>query len=129
MMQGRFSGLRVRLGWNMAREFSRDFYNSKAWQRCRAAYIAHRRSVDGGLCEECHEKPGYIVHHRITLTPENIGDPDITLGFGKLEYVCLECHNKEHGNAAEIEGMVKYVFGPEGEVIPVAEGKRQTPPF
>ena len=113
----------------MARDFSREFYRSKAWRRCRAAYIAHRRSVDGGLCEECHEKPGYIVHHRITLTPDNIGDPDIALSFSNLKYDCLECHNKEHGNAEVIDGMVKYVFGLNGEVIPVAEKKRRTPPF
>lgn len=72
----------------------------------------------------------FLVEHLVAYFEQNHGgDPDISLGFGNLEYVCLECHNKEHGNAAEIEGMVKYVFGPEGEVIPVAEGKRQTPPL
>ena len=109
----------------MARDFSRDFYNSAKWQRCRAAYIAHRRSVDGGLCEECHEKMGYIVHHRAALTPENINDPDIALGFGNLKYVCLDCHNEEH-NSGQIKGMVKYIFCPDGDVIPVCD--RVCPP-
>ena len=55
----------------MAREFAKAFYKSKEWLKVRAAYIAKRKSIDGGLCESCHEKPGYIVHHKIELTPEN----------------------------------------------------------
>lgn len=43
-----------------------------------------------------------IVHHKTELTPENINDPEITLGWQNLELLCLECHNKEHGNAEEV---------------------------
>lgn len=74
----------------MAKEFSKGFYNSKAWKECRAAYI---KSVFG-LCERCG-KLGYIVHHKEKLTPQNINDPGVTLNWGKLEYVCLDCHNKD----------------------------------
>lgn len=103
----------------MAREFAKSFYKSKAWLKCRASYIAKRKSIDGGLCESCHEKPGYIVHHKIELTPENINDPDIALGLGNLKYDCIECHNQENGRGEpEIKGLVQYVFGADGEVIP-----------
>jgi hypothetical protein len=102
----------------MAREFAKAFYSSKQWNKCRAAYIAHRKSIDGAMCESCHEKPGYIVHHKKELTPENINDPDIALGFKNLKYDCLECHNKEHMSQGDVaEGLVNYRFGPDGEMV------------
>lgn len=102
----------------MARDFAKAFYASKEWQRCRAAYISHRKSVDGGMCETCCEKPGYIVHHKKELTPENIADPDTTLSFDNLKYDCLECHNTEHRkNKDEVPGLVQYVFAPDGEAV------------
>lgn len=98
----------------MAKEFAKAFYNSTAWKKCRTAYIAYRQRVDGGMCESCHEVPGYIVHHKIELTPENINDPDIALNFGNLKYDCHVCHQRE--NANEISGLVKYSFTPDGEM-------------
>lgn len=81
----------------MAKEFAKKFYNSAKWQRCRAAYI---KSVNG-LCERCLAKgkivPGYIVHHKEQLTPDNINNPEITLCFDYLEYTCKICHDEEHG--------------------------------
>ena len=77
-------------------EAAKQFYKSQAWIKCRESYIA---SV-GGLCERCLAKglivPGYIVHHKCYLTPQNILDPSITLNFSNLEYLCQDCHNKEH---------------------------------
>lgn len=74
----------------------KGFYKTAAWKKCRAAYI---KSV-GGLCERCRAKglivPGYIVHHKTHLTPMNISDPSISLGFDNLEYLCFDCHNAEH---------------------------------
>lgn len=102
----------------MAREFAKAFYQSKEWRKCRAAYISYRKSVDGGMCESCHEVPGYIVHHKIHLTPENINDPDICLGFANLKYDCHACHNAEHG-AAEIPGMIQYSFDDQGNPVPL----------
>lgn len=55
------------------------FYASARWKKCRAGYIKFRRTIDGGLCEECRDKPGYIVHHKRALTPDNITDPDVSL--------------------------------------------------
>ena len=100
----------------MAKEFAKSFYNSKAWKKCRAAYIAYRQRVDGGLCESCHEAPGYIVHHKIELTPDNIDNPDIALGFGNLKYDCHICHQKENVKD-EVTGLVQYEFSPDGDII------------
>ena len=81
----------------MSKEFARSFYDSKAWARCRDAY---KKSV-GGLCEECLRRgqynPGQIVHHIEPLTPQNINDERIALGFDNLELVCRECHAAKHG--------------------------------
>lgn len=98
----------------MAKEFAKAFYKSKAWQRCRAAYGA---SV-GWLCEDCLKDgrytPGRIVHHRETLTPENINDPDIALGWDNLKLVCEDCHGREHRR----EQTMRYRFDDSGEVAP-----------
>lgn len=102
----------------MSKSFARSFYTTKAWLKCRKSYIAHRRALDGGMCEDCHENPGYIVHHKTELTPQNIGDPDIALSFRNLKYVCHECHNSiEHGRRKDtVPGMVRYTFGPDGSI-------------
>lgn len=99
----------------MARDFAKQFYNSSAWKKCRASYISHRRAVDGGMCETCHEVPGYIVHHKTELSPENINDPDITLNFRNLKFDCHICHNKEN-RSDEIPGLVQYTFDEYGEM-------------
>ena len=80
----------------MSKEYSRVFYRSKQWQDTRSAYI----STVNGLCERCLKRgqhtPGYIVHHKKYITPENINNPVITLSFDNLEYVCSACHNYIH---------------------------------
>lgn len=75
----------------MAKDFAKSFYNSKEWRECRNGFI---KSVFG-LCKNfkvCH-RPGVIVHHTVRLTPDNIDDPNVTLNWAKLEYLCTECHN------------------------------------
>lgn len=78
------------------REISRPFYKSKAWRKCRAGYI---KSV-GGLCERCLKegkiKKGYIVHHKKYLTEQTINDPDVSLNWDNLEYICFDHHQQEH---------------------------------
>lgn len=99
----------------MSKEFAKPFYNSAAWKKCKAVYI---KSVHG-LCERC-DKPGYIVHHRKVLTPNNINDPNITLNHDNLEYLCLDCHNAEHGFNREKKSVTKkgYKFNEKGELVP-----------
>lgn len=98
--------------FKVAKGFAKAFYNSKAWQECRDGYI---KSVFG-LCERC-KKPGHIVHHKIELTPENIDDPEITLSWGSLEYLCLECHNKEHGRGGQEVVREGLRFNERGELV------------
>ena len=75
------------------------FYNSDAWHRCKNEYL---KSVNH-LCERCLAKglyePAKIVHHKIHLSEENFGDPDIMTGFDNLEALCQACHNDEHGKS------------------------------
>jgi len=92
----------------MSREFAKKFYNSKAWVRCRNAYIA---SVFG-LCEyKGCGRPGYILHHKKYLTPVNINNPEITLGWDNLEYLCQYHHNVVHGMVSTAEGLRFNEFG------------------
>ena len=78
------------------KEYAKSFYTGETWIRCRKAYA---KSV-GGLCERCLAKglytPGKVVHHKIHLTPENISDPDIALGWENLELLCMDCHAYRH---------------------------------
>lgn len=78
------------------RHISQPFYKSKAWRKCRAGYI---KSV-GGLCERCLKsgiiKSGYIVHHKVYLTEENISDASVSLSWNNLEYLCFNHHQQEH---------------------------------
>lgn len=100
----------------MAKDFAKAFYNSSKWKRCRNAYIAKRIAVDGGMCETCREAVGYIVHHVIELTPENINDPDISLNHFNLKYDCHICHQKEGKNPDMAAGLVRYEFTEDGDI-------------
>jgi 5-methylcytosine-specific restriction protein A len=103
----------------MARKFSRSFYDSPAWRKCRKAFISKRISIDGGMCEICHDVPGYIVDHIKEITPDNINDTGITLSWSNLQYLCLNCHNKKtFGNKDE----QRYYFDEDGMV-------RELPPL
>ena len=80
----------------MAQEFAKAFYKSKRWEHTRLAYAA---SV-GWLCEDCVARglytPGKVVHHITPLTPQNIENPDVSLGWSNLRLVCQDCHAEEH---------------------------------
>ena len=101
----------------MAKEFAKSFYDSAAWKKCRAAYIAERIIIDGGLCEKCHLQPGFIVHHKIMLTPDNINNPDITLNHANLAYECKECHDREEAHAFIKHSCLLVCFDDNGDVI------------
>ncbi len=79
----------------MAKEFAKGFYNSKAWKKCRAAFISKRVTIDGAICQHCGNRPGYIVDHIEELTPENINDPLVTLNHTNFQFLCLKCHTKK----------------------------------
>lgn len=96
----------------MAMDFARSFYKSKAWQKCRAAYII---SVFA-MCERCPD-PGYIVHHKVYLNPANINDPMISLNHDLLEYLCINCHNKEHHGSHEEVTADGLMFDSNGDLV------------
>lgn len=75
----------------MAKEFSRKFYRSKEWKKCRE-YIYKKYH---GVCAQCGAI-GEEVHHIIFLTPLNINDPEITLGEDNLILLCRTCHSNKH---------------------------------
>lgn len=108
----------------MAKDFAKAFYKSAAWQKCRAAYIAERVLEDGGLCETCHEKPGYIVHHKTPLTSENIRNPAIALNHGNLKYDCKACHDEEEAHAFIKRAKLSCAFDENGQPVPLP-----TPPI
>ena len=91
----------------MAQEWAKPFYNSKAWKSCRKAYIQKRTLIDGAMCEVCHKEPIYIVHHKITLTPNNINDPDISLNHCLMEGNCKQCHDRQEGHFIDSKNISK----------------------
>ena len=112
----------------MAKKWAKSFYNSKQWKRCRDSYIEHRISIDGGMCEECKDEQGYIVHHEILLTPENINNPDIALNHKYLKYVCKGCHDEyeEHG-VGQKKVKTLCMFDKDGQPISLREIDRVPP--
>ncbi len=92
------------------KEYAKKFYKSRAWLKCREAYI----SKVHGLCERC-SAPGKIVHHKSYITPTNINDPSITLSHDNLELLCQTCHNVEHHASEAIEKGLR--FDEQGNVI------------
>ena len=91
----------------MAREFSRQFYKTKAWKQTRE-YIFNKYY---GLCVDCG-KPGKEVHHKTFLKPDNMNDANITLGENNLVLLCKECHHKRHNvNTTTREELMFDEFG------------------
>jgi len=100
------------------KDFAKSFYQSKAWKKCRQAYISKRMGIDGGLCEVCGVEQGYIVHHVIPLTEENINNPVITLNHLNLKYECKQCHDEEEGHYLDGKGIKRplCLFDEEGNI-------------
>lgn len=73
----------------------------------------------------CHDKPGYIVHHKITLTPDNINNPDIALNHDLLSYECKDCHDKHEGHGIRNMGTDLLVdFDENGQPVPKSPLKK-----
>lgn len=101
----------------MAKDFAKRFLHSKAWLCCRDGYIQERIRIDGGMCEVCRVKLGYIVHHRIKLTPENIQDPEIALNWELLSYECKDCHDQHEGHGVGHRATLVCAFDNDGNPI------------
>lgn len=74
----------------------KKFYKTSSWKKLSQAYA---KSVNY-LCERCAKKgiikTGYIVHHKVHLNDSNYIDPNVSLNWDNLEYLCMDCHNQEH---------------------------------
>ena len=96
------------------KEFAKQFYKSKKWNKCRNTYMA----MVGGLCEDCYRMgritPAEEVHHIKFITPDNIDDPSITLSYDNLVALCRECHKARHNGT---EGR-RYTVDEMGRVSP-----------
>ena len=91
-------------------EWAKEFYKSKAWQKCRANFLLSRHCI----CERC-SSAAIIVHHKTYLNQTNINDPNVTLNWENLEALCKDCHNKEHMGKGVTTN--ECVFDSEGNLI------------
>lgn len=87
----------------MSRAFAKKFYKSKAWKTARAAVIERQHN----LCADCLSNgeitPIEEVHHIKPLTPENIGDPNISVALENLVGLCHLCHEERHKHMGTYE--------------------------
>lgn len=77
--------------------------------------------IDGGMCEECHDRLGYIVHHKIALNQDNINNVEISLNHDHLEYVCKQCHDEFEGHGVGKKVKPLFVFDSKGQPISLRE--------
>lgn len=93
-----------------------NFYKSKEWEALRAILIQQRTAEDGILyCAQCGKpilkRYDCIAHHKIELTPENVGDADISLNPDNIELIHFKCHNKQHERFSGLYQRVYLVYG------------------
>ena len=67
----------------------------------------------------CKSQIGYIVHHKVPLTPKNINDDKITLSFDNLRYDCKECHDREDVHPFVKDKKLKCSFDEKGNPKPL----------
>jgi len=70
------------------------FYNSGAWRKLSKAFLCSKNYI----CERCGG-PAEIAHHKTRLNAANVDDYDISMNPGRLEALCVRCHNSEHFGA------------------------------
>ena len=105
--------------------FAHQFYHSAQWQRVRKLVLDRAH----GLCEKCLERgvvrPADVVHHVVPLSPENAGDPSISLNQDNLVALCDDCHTRVHkklgiGALNGAEPMEPRVgFDENGDIVPL----------
>ena len=67
----------------------------------------------------CRDALGYIVHHKIRLTPENITNPEIALNWEHLSYECKACHDRHDGHGVGRRTSLTVVFDDNGDPISI----------
>lgn len=87
--------------------WAESFYYSPAWRNTSRAYLKYKAYV----CERCGGA-AVLVHHKVHLTRNNIGNKNVSLNWDNLEALCQDCHNKEH------HGTKRYKVDEFGRVTP-----------
>lgn len=86
-----------------------EIYRKSEWEKVRKFVIARAN----GLCERCKKKgiikPGKIVHHTEWLTDRNKNDWNVAYNPDKLEYLCNEHHEEEHGRTIGLQKFIEPV--------------------
>ena len=90
-------------GAGIMRDNARRFYDSTAWRKTQAAFIASKHYT----CERCG-RAARIVHHKVYITLQNIDDVNITLSWDNLQALCLPCHNTEHGHGVGLTDGIRF---------------------
>jgi len=95
----------------MAQLFARWLYVSKAWRELRFNLIIER----GPVCQRCSkvviDTSKLVGHHKITLSPANITDINITLNKDNVELICSRCHDAVHKRYGYNQHNVYIVYG------------------
>lgn len=98
------------------------FYHSTAWKKARASFIQQKN----GICDVCGKR-GNLVHHIKPMNEENVDDPEIALNFDNYQLLCIECHNRIHGDIdsgiADRPTVVK--FDKDGNAIVLEKDNRK----
>lgn len=99
----------------MAKAWAREFYKSRAWRAARQQALVR----DGYTCEYCGAR-ATEVHHDPELTPDNIRDPEITLGLSHLHSLCHTCHTSITPKGGGVAGDCAdgLIFGADGVLTP-----------
>ena len=111
------AGRRARLfGGGMAKEWAQGFYKSQAWKALRQRALIR----DGFTCRFCGARATEVDHIK-ELTPENIGDRQVSLNINNLQSLCHVCHTIK---TMEDKGVIqkdcdeKYYFDENGDLSP-----------
>lgn len=99
------------------KEYAKTFYKSREWEKTKNLYMSSIHYV----CERCGSA-ATICHHKKYITPHNITDRNITLGFDNLEGLCQDCHNKEH--TSKNTGLCRAIFDSDGNMVGVKESRQ-----
>lgn len=101
---------------SMAKEWAQGFYKSQAWKALRQRALIR----DGFTCRFCGARATEVDHIR-ELTPENIGDRQVSLNINNLQSLCHVCHTIK---TMEDKGVIqkdcdeKYFFDENGDLSP-----------
>lgn len=92
------------------------FYTSQEWRALREIIIHDRTKDDGYVYDEVTGRPiiqGYdiVLHHKIFLTEENVGDASVSLNPGNIMIVSHKTHNQIHEKFGYIKREVYLVYG------------------